>query len=38
MVLSYLLVFAVIAAVSGVGGFLGVKVWKPKEKSEHVKE
>lgn len=38
MVLSYLMVFAVIAAVSGVGGFIGVKVWKPKEKSEQVKE
>lgn len=38
MVLSYLLVFAVIAAVSGVGGFIGVKVWKPKTKSEKAKE
>ena len=31
-VLSYLMVFAVIAAVSGIGGFIGVKVWKPKTK------
>ena len=38
MVLSYLLVFAVIIAVSGVGGFIGVKVWKPKAKSEEVKD
>jgi len=38
MVLSYLLVFAVIAAVSGIGGFIGVKVWKPKVKSEQVKD
>ena len=38
MVLSYLMVCAVIAAVSGVGGFSGVKVWKPKAKSEQVKE
>ena len=38
MVLSYLMVFAVIAVVSGVGGFIGVKVWKPKMKSEQVKE
>lgn len=38
MVLSYLMVFAVIAAVSGIGGFIGVKVWKPKAKSEQVKE
>ena len=32
MVLSYLMVFAVIVAVSGIGGYIGVKVWKPKEK------
>ena len=32
------MVFAVIAVVSGVGGFIGVKVWKPKMKSEQVKE
>ncbi len=32
MVLSYLMVFAVIVAVSGIGGFIGVKVWKPKTK------
>ncbi|MDE7418480.1 MAG: hypothetical protein K2N44_19600 [Lachnospiraceae bacterium] len=38
MVLSYLMVFAVIIVVSGVGGFIGVKVWKPKTKSEQVKE
>ncbi len=38
MVLSYLMVFAVIAVVSGVGGFIGVKVWKPKAKAEQVKE
>lgn len=38
MVLSYLVVFAVIVAVSGVGGFIGVKVWKPKSKSEQVRE
>lgn len=38
MVLSYLMVFAVIAVVSGIGGFIGVKVWKPKAKAEQVKE
>ena len=39
MVLSYLLTFAVIAVVSGIGGFVGVKVWKPKvEVTESVKE
>lgn len=39
MVLSYLLTFAVIAVVSGIGGFVGVKVWKPKVKAtESVKE
>lgn len=32
MVLSYLLTFAVIAVVSGIGGFIGVKVWKQKDK------
>lgn len=32
MVLSYLMVFAVIVAVSGIGGYIGVKVWKPKGK------
>ena len=37
MVFSYLLTFAVIAVVSGIGGYVGVKVWKPKEKSEQVK-
>ena len=34
MVLSYLMVFAVIIAVSGVGGFIGGKVWKPKTKED----
>jgi hypothetical protein len=38
MVLSYLLNFAVIAVVSAIGGYIGVKVWKPKEKSEKVSE
>lgn len=38
MVLSYLMVFAVIFVVSGIGGFIGVKVWKPKEKVEKIKE
>lgn len=38
MTLSYLLTFAVIAVVAGIGGFIGVKCWKPKEKSENVKE
>lgn len=38
MVLSYLLTFAVIVVVSGIGGFIGVKVWKPKVKVEEVKE
>ena len=34
MFLSYILTFAVIAVVSGIGGFIGVKVWKPKAKVE----
>ena len=34
MVFSYLLTFAVIAVVSGIGGYVGVKVWKPKTKVE----
>jgi hypothetical protein len=38
MVLSYLLTFAVIAVVSGIGGYIGVKVWKPKTKVEKVNE
>jgi hypothetical protein len=38
MVLSYLLTFAVIAVVSGIGGFVGVKVWKPKEKTDKISE
>ena len=38
MVLSYLMAFAVIIAVSGIGGVIGVKVWKPKTKAEQAKE
>lgn len=38
MTLSYLLTFAVIAVVAGVGGFIGVKCWKPKDTSEKVSE
>lgn len=38
MTLSYLLLFAVIVVVSGIGGFIGVKCWKPKVKVEKVKE
>lgn len=38
MTLSYLLLFAVIVAVSGIGGFIGVKCWKPKVKVEKVDE
>lgn len=38
MVLSYLLNFAVIAIVAAAGAVVGVKVWKPKAKSETVKE
>ena len=34
MLLSYLLNFAVIAAVSAAGAFVGVKCWKPKVKAE----
>ncbi len=34
MLLSYLLTFAVIAVVSGIGGYIGVKIWKPKTKEE----
>ena len=34
MVLSYLMVFGVIAVVSAVGAFVGVKIWKPKKKEE----
>ena len=34
MVFSYLLTFAVIVVVSGIGGYVGVKVWKPKAKAE----
>ena len=36
--LSYLLTFAVIVVVAGVGGFIGVKCWKPKTKSEKLDE
>lgn len=32
MVLSYLMVFGVIIIVSAAGGFVGVKLWKPKVK------
>ena len=32
MFLSYMLTFAVIVVVSGLGGFVGVKLWKPKAK------
>lgn len=38
MTLSYLLTFAVIVVVAGVGGFIGVKCWKPKTKSEKLDE
>ena len=38
MVLSYLFTFAVIAVVSGLGGFVGVKLWKPKAKVEEAKK
>jgi Na+/H+ antiporter NhaC len=38
MVLSYLFTFAVIAIVSGIGGFVGVKVWKPKQKTDKTAE
>ena len=34
MVLSYLMVFGVIAVVSAAGAFAGVKLWKPKKKEE----
>lgn len=33
MVFSYLFTFAVIALVSAAGGFVGIKVWKKKEKN-----
>lgn len=38
MVFSYLVTFAVIAVVSGIGGYIGVKVWKPKVQVESVRE
>lgn len=38
MVISYLLVFGVIAVVSAVGAVVGVKLWKPKTKVEREKE
>lgn len=34
MVLSYLLLFGVIAVVSAAGTIVGVKLWKPKKKEE----
>lgn len=34
MVLSYLMVFGVIAVVSAAGAIVGVKLWKPKKKEE----
>lgn len=34
MVFSYLLVMIIIGAVSFLGGFVGLKVWKPKKKEE----
>ncbi len=37
MFLSYLLTFAVIVVVAGIGGVVGVKCWKPKVKTEEVK-
>lgn len=33
MTLSYLLTAAVIVAVAGIGGFIGIKCWKPKSES-----
>ena len=33
-VLSYLMVFGVIAVVSAAGAIVGVKLWKPKKKEE----
>lgn len=38
MTLSYLLTFAVVAVVAGIGGFIGVKCWKPKVETEKAKE
>ena len=38
MVFSYLVTFAVLAGDSAIGAYVGVKVWKPKAKSEQVKE
>lgn len=38
MTLSYLLTFAVIVVVAGVGGFIGVKCWKPKANSGKLDE
>lgn len=35
MVLSYLVVFGVIAVVSAAGAFVGLKVWKPKQKAKN---
>ena len=30
--LSYLLLFVIIVIVSAAGGFVGLKIWKPKKK------
>lgn len=38
MVLSYLFTFAVIVVVSAAGGFVGVKVWKKKDKTPKTTE
>lgn len=37
MVLSYLLTFAVVVVVAGIGGVVGVKCWKPKVEIKEVK-
>lgn len=34
MFFSYLLLMVVCVAVAGAGGFVGLKVWKPKQKVE----
>ena len=34
MVFSYLVVMIVIGAVSFAGGFVGLKIWKPKKKDK----
>lgn len=38
MVLSYLFVFAVIIVVSAAGGFVGLKVWKPKNNAKNAEK